>query len=131
MRHRKQGRKLGRKSDSRRALLKGLAVALILNESIKTTQAKAKELRPFLERIISFGKKGDLASRRKILSLLANNEKATKKVIEELGPRYKERRGGYIRIIKISPRKNDAALMAKIELVEENQKSRTKADNKK
>ncbi len=115
MRKRKKGRKLHRKRDQRKALLKSLAESLILNEKIKTTEAKAKELRPFLEKKITLAKRGDLHARR----LLARDfsKKVAKKLVQEIAPRYKERKGGYLRIIKLPPRKSDSAKMAVIELV--------------
>ena len=115
MKHLKKGRKLSRKRDQRKALLRNLAYSLILREKIKTTEAKAKELRPFVEKIITKAKKRDLNSRRHIAKLLAPN--AVKKVVDELGERYAERKGGYIRIIKMGFRRGDAARMAIIELV--------------
>lgn len=116
MRKRKEGRKLGRERDQRRALLKSLARSLILEEKIKTTEAKAKELRPFVEKFITRAKIGDLVSRR-LLSKFFSNE-VVKKLVDEMGPRYKTRKGGYTRIIKLGPRKTDSAKMAIIELVE-------------
>ncbi len=115
MRKRKKGRKLSRKLNQRKALLKSLAGALILKEKIKTTEAKAKEVARFVEKIIGLAKKGDLASRR-ILGRFFPPQ-LVKKLISEIGPRYKERRGGYTRIIKLGPRKSDGAKMAIIELV--------------
>lgn len=111
----KKGRKLSRKRDQRRALLKSLALALILNEKIKTTEAKAKELRSFLEKYINRAKNSDLATRRLLLKFFPSS--VVKKLIGEIGPRYKERKGGYTRIIKLGLRKSDGARMAIIELV--------------
>ena len=111
----KKGRKLSRKRDQRRALLKSLALALILNEKIKTTEAKAKELRSFLEKYINRAKNSDLATRRLLSKFFPPS--AVKKLIGEIGPRYKERSGGYTRIIKLGLRKSDGAKMAIIELV--------------
>ncbi|OQB43973.1 MAG: 50S ribosomal protein L17 [Parcubacteria group bacterium ADurb.Bin159] len=116
MRHRKEKKILSRKTGPRKALKRGLAVNLILYERIQTTEAKAKVLRPFIEKIISLGKGGDLAARRKVMSLIGNRA-ATKKLIEEIAPRYKERKGGYTRIIKTGVRKGDNAKMALIEFV--------------
>jgi len=115
MRKRKKGRKLSRKRDQRRALLKQLAHALFLNEKIKTTEAKAKELSPWAEKLITKAKKGTLASRRNLLKFFSN--KIVKKLVDEIAPRYKGRKGGYTRIIKLEPRKSDGAKMAQIELV--------------
>lgn len=115
MKKRKRGRKLSRKRDQRRALLKGLSRTLILNEKIKTTQAKAKEMSPFVEKLITRAKKQDLASRRLLSRFFS--PKTVKKLVDEIAPRYKDRKGGYTRIIKLGPRKSDGARMAIIELV--------------
>ena len=115
MQKQKRGRQLSRKTDQRRALLKILAGNLILKERIKTTRAKAKEVAPFVEKIITRAKKQNLASRRILVSLLS--EKAATKAFKELGPRYLERKGGYTRIIKFGPRFSDAAEMVILELV--------------
>ena len=115
MKKRKRGRELSRKKDQRKALLKSLARALILNEKIKTTEAKAKEVSRFVEKFITRAKKGDLASRRHLAKFFS--PRIVKKLIDEIGPRYKERSGGYTRIIKLGLRKSDGAKMAIIELV--------------
>jgi len=115
MRKRKRGRRLSRKQNQRKALLKSLASALILNEKIKTTEAKAKELRPFVEKFITQAKKDNLASRRLLAKFFS--PRVVKKLIAEIGLRYKDRRGGYSRIIKLGPRKSDGTKMAIIELV--------------
>lgn len=115
MRKRKKGRKLKRKRDQRRALLRNLAFALIENERIKTTLAKAKELRSFLEPLITKAKKDNLSTRRYLLKFLP--KKAVKKLLKEIGPRYKERRGGYLRIIKLGQRKSNSAKICFIEFV--------------
>lgn len=116
MRHLHKGRQLGRKIGHRKSLLKNLAKSLIIYEKIKTTEAKAKELRPFVEKIITKGKKGDLSARRAIISAIGD-QKLAEKVITELGKRYKERKGGYTRITKLGFRVGDAAKIAVIELV--------------
>jgi len=115
MSKRKKQRKLSRKSAPRKALLKALASALILIEKIKTTEAKAKELSGFIAKSISRAKLGGLCSKR----LLARefSPKIVKKLVEEIAPRYKERKGGYTRIIKLGPRKSDGAEMVVIELI--------------
>lgn len=112
---RKKGRKLSRKRNQRRALLKTLAANLILKEKIKTTEAKAKELAVFVEKQISRAKISNLSSKK----LLARefSQQIVKKLINEIAPRCKERKGGYTRIIKLGPRKTDGARMAIIELV--------------
>ena len=111
----KKGRKLSRKRNQRRALLKSLARALFLKGKMKTTQAKAKEVSRFAEKCITRSKKGDLASRRILTRYFSKD--LVKKLIDEIGPKYKERKGGYTRIIKIGSRKSDGAKMAVIELV--------------
>lgn len=115
MKKRKRGRKLSRKRDQRKALLKTLASALILNEKIRTTEAKAKEVSRFVEKFITWAKKRDLASRRHLVNFFS--PQIIKKLISEIGPRYKERSGGYTRIIRLGPRKSDGAKIAIIELV--------------
>ncbi len=115
MRKRKCGRKLSRKRNQRKALLKALANALVLKEKIKTTEAKAKEISKFTEKFITLAKKGTLSSRRLLIRFFS--KKAVKKLVDEIGPRYKERKGGYTRIIKLGPRKSDGAKMAIIELI--------------
>jgi len=114
MRHLKKGKKLKRKRDQRNALLRIMAGNLIIYERIKTTEAKAKALRPFVEKLITKGKAGDLHSIRYLARFL--EEKARKKALE-LAQRYKNRPGGYTRIIKLGPRKRDGARMAIIEFV--------------
>ena len=108
-------RKLSRKRDQRKALRASLATALFLKEKIKTTEAKAKELAVFAEKQISRAKKADLHSRRLLVNFFS--PKIVKKLVEEIAPRYKERKGGYTRIIKLGPRKSDGAKMAIIELL--------------
>jgi len=115
MRKRKKGRKFSRKRDRRRAFLKTLVTALFLQEKIKTTEAKAKEISGFAEKFITKAKKGDLATRRFLARFFS--KRITKKLIEEIGPRYKERKGGYTRIVKLGLRKSNGAKMAIIELV--------------
>ncbi len=117
MRHHDRNRKLGRRDSSRRALLRSLAVSLIEHGKITTTEAKAKELRPFVERLVTHGKSGTLASRRLTISRLGGNEKATKKLFESVAKKYEGRAGGYTRILKLGSRGNDAAPMAVIEFV--------------
>lgn len=112
----KKGKILDRKRDQRKVLLRNLALSLVKSEKIKTTLAKAKFLKPTIEKLITVGKKNDLSSRRKLLSFF-QDEKIVKKIIDEISPRYKERKGGYTRIIKAGQRKGDGAEMAIIELV--------------
>ena len=115
MRKRKKGRKLSKKRDQRWALLRGLAVALILKEKIKTSEARAKEVRIVVEKFITTAKKADLASRKRLGQFFA--PKVVKKLVDEIAPRYQTRNGGYTRIIKLGPRKTDGAKMAIIELI--------------
>ena len=112
----KRGRKFGRKRDERRALLRGLAQALFLREKISTTEAKAKELKSYAEKIITKTKIDTVAARRQIAKDLPNSI-TLKKLFTEIGPRYKDRKGGYTRVIKRIPRRTDSAKMAIIELV--------------
>ncbi len=116
MRKRKKGRKLKRTSNQRKALLRSLARELFLRGKIKTTLAKAKEVSVFAQKQITKGKKGGLSAKR----LLARNfsKDVVKKITDEIAPRYKTRKGGYTRIIKLEPRKSDGAKIAIIELVE-------------
>ncbi len=115
MRKGKLGRKLSRKKDQRKALLKGLVSALFLNEKIKTTEAKAKEVRSLAERFITQSQKGDLSSRRRFSRFFP--KRIVAKLLKEIGPRYEGRKGGYTRIIKLGLRKTDGAKMAIIELI--------------
>jgi len=111
----KKGRKFSREKDQRKALLKSLARAFFLKGKMKTTLAKAKEISSFSEKLITRAKKGDLASRRTLLRYFSPD--LTKKIINEIAPKYKERKGGYTRVIKTGPRLSDGAKMAVIELV--------------
>lgn len=115
MRKRKFGRRLSRKKDQRKALLKSLARALLLKEKMKTTEAKAKEVSFFVEKSITKAKIGNLSSKRFLSKFFS--PKIVKKIINEIAPKYKERKGGYTRIIKLGPRKLDGARMVIIELV--------------
>jgi len=117
MRHRKAGRKLGRSSGHRKALYRNLIIELFRHERIKTTEAKAKAIRPLAEKLITLGKRGDLHARRLAAARL-NDPFAVKKLFEELAPRYEDRPGGYTRILKLGRRQGDGAEMAIIELVE-------------
>jgi large subunit ribosomal protein L17 len=117
MRHAKKGRKIGSDASHRKAIFEGLARQLILHERIKTTEAKAKELRPMVEKVITLGKRGDLHARRQALAVLHDRE-AVHKLFADVGPRFAEREGGYTRILKLGPRQGDAAPIAMIELVD-------------
>lgn len=116
MRHRRVGKTLDRKPAPRRALLRNLATSLIVHEHVNTTIAKAKAVRPLVEKLITKGKVKSLQARRELMKTVLT-EKAVNKVLEELGPRYATRPGGYTRVIKLSPRKGDGAEMAQIQLV--------------
>ena len=109
-------RKLGRTSDQRRAMLRQLVTYLIENGKIETTVTRAKEVRPLVEKMITLGKTNTLASKRQALAFITK-EDAVKKLFSELGPKYADRNGGYTRIVRIGPRRGDAAEMAIIELV--------------
>ncbi len=117
MKHNITHRKLNRTTSHRKALLMNLSNALIKHEQITTTLSKAKELKPFVEKIITLGKKGDLESRRKAISILQDN-KMTKKIFDVIADRYKDRKGGYTRIVKIGNRFGDNAQTAVIELID-------------
>jgi large subunit ribosomal protein L17 len=117
MRHRKSGRKLGRDAAQRRALYSNLACALIEHGRIKTTEAKAKEVRPIVEEMITLGKRGDVAAHRHAVAFLRSKEIAHR-LFSEVAPRFADRPGGYTRILKIGPRQGDAALMVYLELVD-------------
>ena len=125
-------RKLGRTSSQRKAMLRDLTTDLIINERIVTTEARAKEVRSTTEKMITLGKKGDLHARRQAAAYVRNEvadvrlneeteevvvESALQKLFNELGPRYADRQGGYTRILKVGPRRGDAASMVVIELV--------------
>ncbi len=116
MRHKNKVKTLDRTKEARELMLRNLASSIIIYEKVKTTQAKAKVVKPFLEKIITTAKKGSLADRRNLLKVLLQ-PKAVKKAMEVLGDRYKDRPGGYCRIIKIGPRQGDGAQMVQIELV--------------
>ncbi len=117
MRHRKKGRGLSRSPSHRKAVLRNLAAALFRHERITTTTARAKELRPYAERLITLARRGDLHARRLAARRIAERE-VLAKLFDEIGPRYAERPGGYTRILKLGNRRGDAADMALIELVQ-------------
>lgn len=110
-------RKLNRESRIRRSILASLTKTVIMNESVVTTEARAKEVRKFVDKIITYGKDGSLVSRRKALAFLHNDKEVVSKVFEELAKRYETRNGGYTRIIKLKERVGDDALTVKLELV--------------
>lgn len=110
-------RKLNRDTKKRRSILSGQTKTVIMNERIETTEERAKETRKFVEKMITYAKKGDLNSRRKALAFLENDTDAVKKLFDELAPRYKDKEGGYTRIIKLKERIGDDALIVSLELV--------------
>jgi large subunit ribosomal protein L17 len=117
MRHRLAGRKLGRTTTHRKAMLDNMAASLVKHEQIRTTLPKAKELRPFVEKLVTLGKRGDLHARRQILATL-QDEPMTTKLLTTLAERYKTRPGGYTRVLKAGFRYGDNAAMAVIEFVD-------------
>lgn len=120
MRHQLQGRKLNRTSSHRKALFSNLVNALVQHEQIKTTLPKAKELRPFAEKLVTMAKSNNLSARRRILSIVKDKDIANK-LIATLGPRYEKRNGGYLRIVKAGFRFGDMAPVAYIEFVDRNE----------
>lgn len=128
-------RKLGRDNKHRRSMLATLTKQVIINESITTTETRAKEVRKFVDKMITYGKKGDLVSRRKALAFLHNDKKVVDKIFNDLAKRYENRNGGYTRILKLTERRGDDSLMVIIKLVEEastevTEKKTTKEKNK-
>ena len=123
MKHNISHRKLNRTSSHRKALLMNLSNSLIKHEQITTTLTKARELRPFVEKIVTLGKKGTLESRRKVIAIL-QDEKMTKKIFDAFADRYKDRKGGYTRIVKIGNRYGDNAPTAVIEFVDRDEEAK-------
>ncbi len=117
MRHLKQGRKLGRTTAHRKALLRNLATALLEHERIITTEPKAKELRRVADKLVTLGKRGNLHARRQALQTVRSN-RVVQKLFNEIAPRFAERHGGYTRVLRLGYRPGDAAAMAVIELVD-------------
>ena len=122
MRHKKSGRQLNRNSSHRKAMFKNMVISLIEAESIKTTVPKAKELRGVFEPLVTLAKVDSVANRRRAFSKL-RNDSAVGKLFSDLGPRFKDRPGGYLRIIKMGPRPGDAAPMAFVELTDKSEDS--------
>ena len=112
-------RKLGRDNKHRRSMLATLTKQVVENESITTTETRAKEVRKFVDKMITYGKKGDLVSRRKALAFLHNDKAAVDKIFNDLAKRYENRNGGYTQILKLAERRGDDALMVILKLVEE------------
>ncbi|WCO66646.1 50S ribosomal protein L17 [Iamia majanohamensis] len=113
----KKGRRFGGSASHQKAMMANLVASLVAAEAITTTEAKAKALRPVAEKLITKARKGGLHNHRQVVSALAGDKEAAAKLMEELGPRYADRNGGYTRILKIGPRPGDSAPMARIELV--------------
>ncbi|TLM80458.1 MAG: 50S ribosomal protein L17 [Actinobacteria bacterium] len=117
MRHLKKGRKLGTDASHTKAMLRSLAIAVFTNDRIKTTETRAKEVRSLVERIITWAKKGDVHSRRLVMAEIGDKA-LVHKIFAEVAPRFADRDGGYTRILKLGPRKGDAAPMVILELVD-------------
>lgn len=118
MKHNHKGRVFGREKGPREALMRGLAQSVILYENVNTTLAKAKAVRPLVEKLITTGRTKTLVTRRKLAAVLST-ESAVNKVLEELGPRYASRTGGYTRIIKLGTRAGDGAEIAQLQLIKD------------
>lgn len=129
MRHRVKGRKLNRTTAQRKALFRHLISSLFLKEEIKTTLSKAKAVKGLIDRLITKAKKGTLHNQRLVHAFL-QNKKATKKLVEEIAPRFKERASGFTRIVRLGRRRGDAAEMARVELVERKVEKNKKAKKK-
>ena len=125
MRHQVAGRKFSKNSSQRKALFKSLINSLIIHEAIKTTEAKAKTVRVLVEKLITQGKNGSLQARRAVEAFL-QNEIVVKKIVEELGPLFKKRAGGFTRIVRLGQRAGDGAMMVRLELVEKTPKKEKK-----
>ena len=123
-------RKLGSDNKHRRSLLATLTKQVVLNESITTTETRAKQVRKFVDKMITYGKKGDLVSRRKALAFLHNDKKVVDKIFNDLAKRYENRNGGYTQILKLTERRGDDALMVILKLVEETKPEETKETKK-
>ena len=117
MAHRVDGRKLSRKQGPRIALFKNLTVSVLRYEKVRTTEAKAKEIRGRVEKMITLAKRGDLAARREVLASFPNEPLVVTKLFDEIAPKYADRTSGYTRIVKIGQRRGDAAEIVQIELV--------------
>ena len=129
MRHLNQGRKLNRTSAHRKALFKNLVLALIRHGRIRTTDAKAKELRRVADRMITLGKQNDLAARRRAYAFVGSHQ-AVKKLFDEIAPRFKERNGGYTRVVKFGFRRGDAAPLSIIEFTGSEEETKAKKPRK-
>ena len=129
MRHLNQGRKLSRTSAHRKALFRNLVLALMKHERIKTTDAKAKELRRYADRMVTLGKRGDLAARRLAFAFMQSRD-AVKRLFDEIAPRFKERNGGYTRVVKFGFRRGDAAPLSVVEFSDHSAESSTRKPRK-
>jgi large subunit ribosomal protein L17 len=129
MRHLKSGRKLNRTGAHRHALFRNMVTSLLLHEHLQTTDAKAKELRRFADRIITLGKRGTLHARRQAAAFV-RSRKVVKKLFDEIGPRFQNRPGGYTRITKLGTRLGDAAPISLVELTERGDRARGEAEKK-
>ena|SRR2546428_4566613 len=130
MRHLNQGRKLNRTSAHRKALFRNLVLSLLRHERIKTTDAKAKELRRYADRMVTLGKRGDLSARRLAFAFMQSRD-AVKKLFDEIAPRFRERHGGYTRVIKFGVRRGDAAPISIIEFSDFSEQAGAKKPRKK
>ena len=124
-------RKLGRDNKHRRSMLATLTKQVVNNESITTTETRAKEVRKFVDKMITYGKKGDLVSRRKALAFLHNDKNTVDKIFNDLAKRYENRNGGYTQILKLAERRGDNSLMVLLRLVEEESPKAEKKETKK
>ena len=123
-------RKLGRETRKRRSILASLTKDVLITGHVVTTEARAKEVRKFVDRMITYGKDGSLVARRKALAFLHNDKDVVSKVFNELAPKYKDRNGGYTRILKLTERRGDDALMVILKLVDETKPSEEKTEKK-
>lgn len=129
MRHRQKGRKLGRTKSHRNLMLRNLVTSLFSNESVRTTEAKAKEARRLAERMVSYAKRGDLHARRQVLRHI-NDQDIVRKLFDSIAPRFEGRQGGYTRIIKLTRRHGDGAPVAILELTEKSEEAAEKEEKK-
>jgi large subunit ribosomal protein L17 len=129
MRHLKSGRKLNRTSAHRKAMLSNMVTSLLWHESVRTTDAKAKELRRWAERMVTLGKRGTLHARRQVLAFVRSRKVVTK-LFDDIAPRFRERPGGYTRVTKLGPRRGDSAPVSVIELTERSGRALSEAQKK-
>jgi large subunit ribosomal protein L17 len=130
MRHLNQGRKLNRTSAHRKALFRNLVLALVKHERIRTTDAKAKELRRYADRMVTLGKRGNLAARRLAFAFMQSHS-AVKRLFDEIAPRFKERNGGYTRVVKFGFRRGDAAPLSIVEFSDHSEQASARKPRKK